>query len=134
MTISGAVLNQKGTPAMWSDPLADRPPFGYPGRLFVNTTVPYGMYRDTGSAWVLITGTGSGTAQIISISFSSALVIGGQIDLTPYGPPAGVAVYDVYLDGIQVGSIPNYNSVTKILSALDDPMLAGTVEVLMTYE
>ena len=31
------VLNQKGSPALYSDTFANRPAFGYTGRLFIST-------------------------------------------------------------------------------------------------
>lgn len=136
MSISGAVLNQKGTPAMWSDPLVERPPFGYPGRLFINTTAPYGIYRDTGISWVLISSAAPpGYAQIISIVKLSADVVAGELDLSAVpGIPAGSVVYQVYLDGIQMGPVPLYNSVTKIMAGFDNPFPPGlTIEILMTY-
>jgi hypothetical protein len=47
------VINQKGSPALYSDTLANRPPAGYPGRLFISTDTQE-IYRDTGVIWQLI--------------------------------------------------------------------------------
>jgi hypothetical protein len=54
------VLNQKGSPALYSDIFANRPAFGYTGRLFISTDTNE-IYRDTGTSWVLISGGGGGT-------------------------------------------------------------------------
>jgi len=54
------ILNQKATPAIYADTLTNRPAFGFAGRLFINTASPYGVYRDTGSAWVQVAGSGGG--------------------------------------------------------------------------
>ena len=53
------VLNQKGSPALYSDIFANRPAFGYTGRLFISTDTNE-IYRDTGTSWVLISGGGGG--------------------------------------------------------------------------
>jgi hypothetical protein len=47
------VLNQKGSPALYTDTLANRPAFGFQGRLFFSTDTAQ-IYEDTGSAWTLI--------------------------------------------------------------------------------
>jgi len=52
------VLNQKGSPALYSDTFANRPAFGFTGRLFISTDTNE-IYRDTGTSWVLISGGGS---------------------------------------------------------------------------
>ena len=52
-----SVLNQFGSPSLNSNTLANRPTFGQPGRLFVDTTNNV-IYRDTGTSWDLIGGGG----------------------------------------------------------------------------
>jgi len=52
------VLNQLGSPALYSDILANRPAFGFTGRLFISTDTNE-IYRDTGTSWVLISGGGA---------------------------------------------------------------------------
>ena len=54
------VVNQKGTPAFYSDIFANRPTYGYPGRVFISTDTG-AIYEDTGSAWTLIADAGAGT-------------------------------------------------------------------------
>jgi hypothetical protein len=56
------VSNQKGTPALYSDILANRPAAGFLGRLFISTDT-LEIYRDTGTAWALISG-GGGSVNI----------------------------------------------------------------------
>lgn len=56
------VLNQLQTPAFYAASLANRPAFGFAGRVFIDTDIPStGLYRDTGSAWVSIADPGTGT-------------------------------------------------------------------------
>jgi len=54
------VVNQKGTPAFYSDIFANRPSYGYPGRIFISTDTG-AIYEDTGSDWTLIADAGAGT-------------------------------------------------------------------------
>lgn len=54
------ILNQRGTPMFFSDVFANIPTAGIPGRIFIRTDSPYGIYRDTGSAWDQIAGSGGG--------------------------------------------------------------------------
>lgn len=54
------VLNQLGSPALYSDIFANRPAFGYTGRLFISTDT-LEIYRDTGTAWQLLSSGGGGT-------------------------------------------------------------------------
>jgi hypothetical protein len=60
ITLDLSILNQKGTPMFYSDILSARPNFGIAGRIFISTDT-YEFYRDTGSAWDLIGGSGTGT-------------------------------------------------------------------------
>lgn len=53
------VSNQKGSPALYSDIFANRPAAGFLGRLFISTDT-LEIYRDTGTAWALISGGGGG--------------------------------------------------------------------------
>lgn len=64
LTVSFEVLNQLGTPLMYSETLANRPAFGIAGRIFFRTDSPFGIYRDTGSAWDLISSAGGADTNI----------------------------------------------------------------------
>jgi len=57
---SSLPIDQKGTPALYSDTLANRPAAGFTGRLFVSTDT-FALYRDNGTTWDLIGGPGTGT-------------------------------------------------------------------------
>lgn len=54
------VLNQRGTPAWFTANLADIPTAGVTGRMFISQDT-FAFYRDTGTAWDLIGGPGSGS-------------------------------------------------------------------------
>lgn len=54
------ILNQKATPAFYADTLANRPAAGFTGRVFISTDT-YDLYRDTGTAWVLLSPANTGT-------------------------------------------------------------------------
>lgn len=54
------VLNQKGSPAWFSDTFANIPTAGYIGRMFISIDT-FAFYRDTGTGWDLIGGPGTGT-------------------------------------------------------------------------
>lgn len=60
LAVEFSILNQKATPAIYADTLANRPDASFAGRIFINTASPYGVYRDTGSAWVQIASNGGG--------------------------------------------------------------------------
>lgn len=66
LEIYNSVLNQLGSPAIYSDVFANRPAAGYTGRLFVSTDTNE-LYRDTGTSWVLI-GAGGGGGGITSLN------------------------------------------------------------------
>jgi hypothetical protein len=54
LTVHFEVLNQLNSPALYAATLANRPAAQLVGRIFFRTDAPYGIYRDTGTAWVLI--------------------------------------------------------------------------------
>ena len=74
LTVHFEVLNQLGTPMMYSDTLANRPAAGITGRIFFRTDSPYGIFRDTGTAWDQISGpsTFSGSLATGQVAFGSA--------------------------------------------------------------
>ena len=55
-----SILNQKGTPAFYSDIFTNRPAAGFAGRVFISTDTG-AIYEDTGSTWTLIADAGAGT-------------------------------------------------------------------------
>ena len=58
MPISNQVTNLLSTPGISADVLANRLAPGFAGALFVRTDTPYGVYRDSGTAWVLVASPG----------------------------------------------------------------------------
>ena len=60
------ILNQKGTPAFFSDVLANRPAFGFAGRVFISTDSGQ-IFEDTGTAWNLIADAGVGGGTLSSV-------------------------------------------------------------------
>jgi len=74
LTVHFEVLNQLGTPMMHSATLANRPAAGITGRIFFRTDSPFGIYRDTGSAWDQISGssTFSGSLTAGQVAYGSA--------------------------------------------------------------
>jgi len=77
------ILNQKGSPAWYSDTYANIPTAGYKGRMFISIDT-YAFYRDTGTGWDLIGGpgtgtiTGSGTAGQVSYFNGSSTLAGSN--------------------------------------------------------
>jgi hypothetical protein len=60
------VLNQKGSPALFTDTLANRPAFGFQGRLFISTDSGQ-IFEDTGTAWTLVADAGVGGGTLSSV-------------------------------------------------------------------
>lgn len=68
LEVDFSILNQKGTPAFYADALANRPAAGFAGRIFVDTNNPStGMYRDTGTSWINVTGGGAETQTLQNV-------------------------------------------------------------------
>jgi hypothetical protein len=68
-----SILNQKGTPMFNSDLTANRPAAGIVGRIFIAIDSPYGIFRDTGSAWDQVSAGGgagiSGSGAATQVAF-----------------------------------------------------------------
>jgi len=87
--VNFSILNQRGTPAMFSDSLANRPTPGFVGRIFIDTDTPTtGIYRDTGTTWEFIAGgvpatpslqavTDVGNTTTNNVIFQSRAIVGG---------------------------------------------------------
>lgn len=59
-----SILNQKGTPMFNSDLTANRPAAGIVGRIFIAIDAPYGIFRDTGTAWDQVSSAGGADTNI----------------------------------------------------------------------
>jgi hypothetical protein len=67
LRINNNILNQKGTPAFFSDTFANRPAFGFAGRVFISIDTGQ-IFEDTGSAWTLIADAGVGGGTLASVT------------------------------------------------------------------
>jgi hypothetical protein len=66
MRVHYEILNQKGTPAFYSDTYTNRPTYGFAGRVFISTDTGQ-IFEDTGSAWSLIADAGVGGGTLGSV-------------------------------------------------------------------
>jgi hypothetical protein len=94
------VLNQKGSPAIYTDTFANRPPFGFAGRLFVANDTS-AIYEDTGTSWVLIANvsSGAGTLQQVTTNGNTSNV---GISVTA----GGVSTNALTVTSLTPGSVP----------------------------
>lgn len=98
--LNTSVLNQKGSPAIYTDIFANRPPFGYAGRLFISNDTA-AIYEDTGTAWVLIANvsSGAGTLQQVTTNGNTSNV---GISVTA----GGVSTNSATITSLTQGSVP----------------------------
>ena len=78
MPINNGVTNQKGTPAFYSDTFANRPAFGYAGRVFISTDSGQ-IFEDTGTAWTLIADAGVGGGTLSSVCLNGNTTASGIV-------------------------------------------------------
>lgn len=135
--INLAILNQRSTPAFFADTFANRPAPSFVGRVFISTDT-FDLYRDTGTAWVLLspsssgTITGSGTATFLPL-FTTSSAIGNSaisqqtgaqsVTIGSFATPFNVIGYGNYY-GSQF--IINGGLATQILAANGSTITAGT--------
>jgi len=93
------VLNQKGTPALYTDTLANRPAFGFQGRLFVSTDSGQ-IFEDTGTAWTLVADAGVGGGTLSSVCLNGNSTATGIIITA-----GGLSSNSITNTGITAGSI-----------------------------
>ena len=80
-----SILNQRQTPAFYADTFANRPAPSFVGRIFISTDT-FDLYRDTGTAWVLLSPsaaagvTGTGVANQVAF-WSGTTAITGENNL-----------------------------------------------------
>jgi hypothetical protein len=95
------ILNQKGTPAMYTDTLANRPTYGFAGRLFISTDSGQ-IFEDTGTAWTLVADAGVGGGTLSSVCLNGNTTATGIVitagglssnSITNTGITAGSVVY-----------------------------------------
>ena len=94
------VLNQKGSPAIYTDIFANRPAAGFQGRLFISTDTA-AIYEDTGTAWTLIANvsSGAGTLQQVTTNGNTSNV---GISVTA----GGVSSNSLTVTSLTTGSVP----------------------------
>jgi len=93
------ILNQKGTPAMYTDTLANRPTFGFAGRLFISTDSGQ-IFEDTGSAWTLVADAGVGGGTLSSVCLNGNTTATGIVITA-----GGLSSNSITNTGITEGSV-----------------------------
>jgi len=92
------ILNQKGTPAFFSDTYANRPTFGFAGRVFISTDTGQ-IFEDTGSAWTLIADAGVGGGTLASVTAngnttaSGIVITAGNLGINTSSPGAPLDIH-----------------------------------------
>jgi hypothetical protein len=76
-----SILNQRQTPAFFADTFANRPAASFVGRVFISTDT-YDLYRDTGSAWVLLSP--SSTAGVTGSGSNGSIALWNGTDTITY--------------------------------------------------
>ena len=100
MPVSNQVTNIKGTtPGILSDILANRPAPGFTGLLFAQTDGTYGIYRDTGTAWVLIASGSGGSTPTLQNVLTAGNVATLSITATSFITTGGTSSQFVKGDG-----------------------------------
>lgn len=111
------ILNQKGSPAWYSDTFANIPTPGYKGRMFISTDT-FAFYRDNGTGWDLVGGPGTGTITGAGVSgqvtyFIGTDTIGGNnnlfYDITNSRLGIGTATPGAPLDIHSTGTAAQFN-------------------------
>ena len=107
MPVDFSVTNQLASPAIYASSFATRPAASFKGRLFVDTDNPStGIYRDTGTAWIAIAGTGVAETQnlnkVCTIGNSTA-----SLGIIIYGDTA-IGTYNDGIDILQYPAIEGY--------------------------
>lgn len=72
------ILNQRSTPAIYTDTIANRPAFGFNGRLFISTDSGQ-IFEDTGSAWTLVADAGVGGGTLSSVCLNGNTTASGIV-------------------------------------------------------
>jgi len=111
------VLNQKGSPAWYSDTYANIPIAGYKGRMFISIDT-FAFYRDNGTGWDLVGGPGTGTITGAGVSgqvtyFNGTDTIAGNSnffwDITNSRLGIGTATPGAPLDIHSTGTAAQFN-------------------------
>ena len=94
------VLNQKDSPAIYSDNYASRPAAGYRGRIF-NSPDTGQIFYDTGTTWTLLADAGVGGGSLASVCANGNTTATG-ISITA----GGLSTNSLTSTNLTAGSIP----------------------------
>jgi len=105
MPINNGIINQKGTPAFFSDIFANRPAFGYAGRVFISTDTG-AIYEDTGTAWTLIADAGAGTTGTLQQVTTNGNTTTNSIQVQgiDFSDGAGTGLYNIAIGNQTMGA------------------------------
>ena len=112
------VLNQKGSPALFTDTFANRPAFGFQGRLFISTDTGQ-IFEDTGTAWTLVAdaGVGGGTLSSVCLNGNTTatgiVITAGGLSSTT-GTFSGIVTTPQVKASTSAGLSINANSGTQV--------------------
>jgi len=95
-----SVLNQKGSPAIYTDTFANRPSFGYAGRLFIANDTS-AIYEDTGTSWVLIANVSSGAGTLQQVTTNGNTTNNGILVSS-----GGLSTNNLTVTSLTPGSVP----------------------------
>ena len=152
MPVDFSVTNQLSSPAIYASSFATRPAASFAGRLFVDTDNPStGIYRDTGTAWIAIAGTGVAETQ----SLNSVCVIGNSTTTlginifgqSAFGQTGGIQIATFGTYALTIGDFSEsnqslyvlnhsfFNTTAQINTSLTTPLLIGgtTTTSTLTY-
>jgi hypothetical protein len=102
-----SILNQKGTPAFFSDTFANRPAFGFAGRVFIATDTA-AIYEDTGTSWTLISNVSSGAGTLEQVTTNGNTTTKGIV-VTSGNVAIGTATAGAPLDIHTTGTAAQFN-------------------------
>lgn len=102
-----SILNQKGTPAFYSDTFANRPAFGFAGRVFISTDTA-AIYEDTGTSWTLISNVSSGAGTLEQVTTNGNTTTKGIV-VTSGNVAIGTATASAPLDIHTTGTAAQFN-------------------------
>jgi hypothetical protein len=102
------ILNQKGTPAFYSDIFANRPAAGFAGRVFISTDTG-AIYEDTGSARTLIADAGAGTTGTLQQVTTNGNTTSLGLVVTAGNVAIGTSTAGAPLDIHGTGTIAQFN-------------------------
>jgi hypothetical protein len=103
-----SILNQKGTPAFYSDIFANRPTYGFAGRVFISTDTG-AIYEDTGTSWTLIADAGAGTTGTLQQVTTNGNTTTQGLIVTAGNVAIGTSTAGAPLDIHGTGTIAQFN-------------------------